>query len=203
MLSGHTNHRLTRTSAQRALIGVIAVLGASCDEPSRAVAPTKIATPTAPLLTAGVGSTPTFLGQATYRDFEEVKRSAHGWKVGLQAEGGLEVIVRSFSYDPGSFTGWHKHPGPVLIQVIEGTVTFFEADHPCKPITVTAGHGYLDTGESGHIGRNLSGAPAKDLTIYLAPPGTQVSQLRIDMDEPAGAAACSGGGSTPHHSGHG
>jgi hypothetical protein len=54
---------------------------------------------------------------------------------------------------------------------------------------VSAGHGYLDAGD-GHIGRNLSGAPAKDITIYLAPPGTQVSQLRIDMPEPAGAAKC-------------
>ena len=56
-------------------------------------------------------------------------------------------------------------------------------------ITVHAGEGYLDTGE-GHMGRNLSGAPAKDVTIYLAPPGTRVTQLRIDMPAPEGAAAC-------------
>ncbi|HEY2066330.1 MAG TPA: hypothetical protein VGG84_10265, partial [Gemmatimonadaceae bacterium] len=116
-----------------------------------------------------------------------MKRISDDWQVQLKAQKGLEVIVRSFAYAPGSFTGWHQHPGPVLIQVIEGTVTFFEAAHPCTPIVVSAGHGYLDAGD-GHIGRNLSGAPAKDITIYLAPPGTQVSQLRIDMPEPAGAA---------------
>jgi hypothetical protein len=41
------------------------------------------------------------------------------------------------------------------------------------------------------MGRNLSGAPAKDVTIYLAPPGTQISQLRIDMPAPAGSENCS------------
>jgi hypothetical protein len=145
---------------------------------------------TAPRLTLGQGSTPTFIGQATYADVDKVKRKAKDWSVELKARGGLEVVVRSFAYAPGSFTGWHQHPGPVLIQVIEGTVTFFEADDPCRPVVVSAGQGYLDTGEHGHIGRNLTGAPAKDITIYLAPPGTQVSQLRIDIPEPPGAAAC-------------
>jgi hypothetical protein len=97
--------------------------------------------------------------------------------------------VRSFAYNPNSFTGWHQHLGPVLIQIIEGTVTFYEADHPCTPIVVHAGEGYLDTG-NGHMGRNLTDAPAKDITIYLAPPGTQVSQLRVDMPAPPGAEAC-------------
>jgi hypothetical protein len=78
----------------------------------------------------------------------------------------------------------------VLIQVVEGAVAFYEADAPCTPVIVRAGEGYLDTGEHGHIGRNLGAVPAKDITIYLAPPGTQVSQLRIDIPEPAGAAAC-------------
>jgi hypothetical protein len=119
-----------------------------------------------------------------------VKRKTKDWQVELKAKGGLEVVVRSFAYAPGSFTGWHKHPGPVLIQVVEGEVAFYEADAPCTPVIVRAGEGYLDTGEHGHIGRNLGAVPAKDITIYLAPPGTQVSQLRIDMPEPPGAAAC-------------
>lgn len=68
---------------------------------------------------------------------------------------------------------------------MEGTVTFFEANDPCTPIVVKAGQGYVDSGEHGHIGRNLSGAPAKDVTVYLPPPGTQFSQLRIDMNAPA------------------
>jgi hypothetical protein len=185
--------RLARRLASRPalLFGALIVSLASCDGGDRAVAPTTEAAATGPRLTLGQGSTPTFLGQATYEEVDKVKRSAAHWSVELKAKGGLEVVLRSFAYSPGAFTGWHKHPGPVLIQVVEGTVTFFEADDPCTPIVVSAGQGYVDTGDHGHIGRNLSGAPAKDITIYLAPPGTQVSQLRIDMAEPPGAASCS------------
>jgi quercetin dioxygenase-like cupin family protein len=166
----------------------LAALLPACQEAERPAAPTA---PTRPRLTMGQGSTPTFIGQATYHDVDKVKRKTKDWSVELKAKGGLEVVVRSFAYAPGSFTGWHRHPGPVLIQVVEGTVAFFEADDPCTPIVVRAGEGYLDTGEHGHIGRNLSGAPARDITIYLAPPGTQVSALRIDMPEPHGAGGCS------------
>jgi hypothetical protein len=191
MLARHTRHHAARYLSRAALLGGCAVLVASCDRTDQAVAPSTVLATTDPHLTMGSGSTPTFLGQGTYQDFDKVKRITDNWHVEVKAKGGLEILVRSFAYNAGSFTGWHKHPGPVFIQVIEGTVTFYEANDPCTPIVVSAGHGYIDTGENGHIGRNLTGAPAKDITIYLAPPGTQVSQLRIDMDEPPGARACS------------
>jgi len=162
---------------------------ASCDRADGTAGPT-----TPPRLAVGqvaLAPTPTFIGQATYEDLDKVKRITKDWHVELKAKGGLEVVVRSFDYPPGSATVWHTHPGPVLIQVVEGTVSFFEADDPCTPIVVHAGEGYLDDGLHGHIGRNLSGAPAKDVTVYLAPPGTQVPQLRTEIAPPPGAEACS------------
>ncbi|MEO5588635.1 MAG: hypothetical protein ABIS03_03535 [Gemmatimonadaceae bacterium] len=173
----------TRTVSVTVLFAIALLSLSACDGVERPVAPT--AAPDAPRFTAGSGSTPTFISQATFPDLAKVKRVTKDWQVEVKAKDGLEMIVRSFAYNTGAFTGWHKHPGPVFIQVIEGTVTFFEADDPCTPIVVTAGHGYLDSGDHGHIGRNLSGAPARDVTVFLAPPGTQVSQLRIDMPAPA------------------
>jgi hypothetical protein len=140
-------------------------------------------------MTVGMGSTPTLIGLGNFSDLN-VKRISDDWQVQLKAQKGLEVVVRSFAYNGNSFTGWHQHPGPVLISVIEGTVTFFNADDPCTPIVRHAGEGYLDTGE-GHMGRNLSDTPAKDVTIYLVPPGTPVTGLRIDMPAPPGADKCS------------
>lgn len=176
------SHDTTCTVSVTVLFAIALLSLSACDGVERPVTPT--ATPDAPRFTIGQGSTPTFIGQATFPSVY-VKRVTKDWDVEVQAKGGLEMLVRSFAYNPGAFTGWHKHPGPVFIQVIEGTVTFFEANDPCTPIVVSAGHGYVDSGDHGHIGRNLSGAPAKDVTVYLAPPGTHVSQLRIDMDAPA------------------
>ena len=189
MLERRSMRRGIRYRMQATLIGIAALLTAACDEPSPATAPAKKAAVPDPHFTAGQGSSPAFIGQGTYADFGKVEKSINNWNIELAATGGLEVVVRSFTYDAGAFTGWHKHPGPVLIQVIKGTVTFFEADDPCTPIVVTEGQGYVDDG-NGHIGRNLTDLHAQDVTIYLAPPGTQVSQLRIDMDAPPGAEHC-------------
>jgi len=94
-----------------------------------------------------------------------------------QAKPGMDMVVRTFDYLPGSTTGWHTHPGPVFINVISGTVTFYELDDPtCTPKVVMAGQGYVDTGH-GHIGRNETGLPAKDVTISIVPVGeTQLRQ---------------------------
>ena len=114
------------------------------------------------------GVTPTLLGRGTYSPFS-VKADAASIDFSAQTTHPVDIVVRTHDYAPGSSTGWHTHPGPVFITVLEGTVTFYEMDDPnCTPTVVTKGQGYLDTGR-GHIGRNESGAPAKDITVVMAP----------------------------------
>jgi quercetin dioxygenase-like cupin family protein len=137
--------------------------------------------PFTPQFTLGSGVTRTDLGQATF-DIDKVKRITGDWHVELKAKDGLDIAVRTFSYAPGSFTGWHRHPGPVFIQVVKGTVTFYEADDPnCNPIVVDSGQSYLDLGEHAHIGRNETDEPAQDVTILFGPPGIAPADFRIDV----------------------
>lgn len=133
---------------------------------------------------ASPGVIPNPLGQATF-NIEKVKRvSGADWHFILNAKNGFELAVRQFTYAPGSYTGWHTHPGPVFIQVREGTVTFYEADDPdCTPIVVNAGESYLDLGDHPHIGRNESPTvTARDLVVLFAPPGT--TNFRNDAPAP-------------------
>jgi hypothetical protein len=89
--------------------------------------------------------------------------------VEVKAKSHFDMVVRTHDYAVDSSTGWHTHPGPVFINVVQGQVTFYEADDPtCTPHVVSAGQGYVDTG-SGHLGRNETGQPAKDVTVILAP----------------------------------
>ena len=121
-----------------------------------------------------VGVTPTLLGRGTYDAFRLTTHpeGAHPdalVDLKLEARSPLDVVVRTHDYAIGSSTGWHTHPGPVLITVIQGEVTFYDYDDPtCTPTVVSAGQGYVDTGH-GHIGRNESAAPAKDVTVIFAP----------------------------------
>jgi hypothetical protein len=74
-----------------------------------------------------------------------------------------------------------RAPYPVFITVIEGELMSYEYDDPtCTPVVVTAGHGYVDSGH-GHIGRNLSGQPATDISVIMAPVG---APFRTELDAP-------------------
>jgi hypothetical protein len=135
------------------------------------------------------GVTATLIGRSTFGRFK-VKTTApesegehNDGQVSLdfmaQAKPGMDMVVRTFDYLPGSTTGWHTHPGPVFINVISGTVTFYELDDPtCTPKVVTAGQGYVDTGH-GHIGRNETGLPAKDVTISIVAVGETLLRQNI------------------------
>jgi hypothetical protein len=116
-----------------------------------------------------VGVTPTLIGRATYEPFT-VKTEPHSLvDVEVKAKSHVDMVVRTHDYAVGGSTGWHTHPGPVFINVIQGQVTFYEVDDPtCTPHVVSAGQGYVDTGR-GHLGRNETAQPAKDVTVILAP----------------------------------
>jgi quercetin dioxygenase-like cupin family protein len=111
--------------------------------------------------------TPTLIGRATYEPFKVETDSLVNFEA--KAKSYVDMVVRKHDYLPGGSTGWHAHPGPVFINVIQGEVTFYEADDPtCTPHVVSAGQGYVDRG-SGHLGRNETDEPAVDVSVILAP----------------------------------
>jgi cupin domain len=116
-----------------------------------------------------VGVTPTLIGRATYETFK-VKTDPHSLvDFEAKAKSHVDLVVRMHDYAAGGSTGWHTHPGPVFINVLQGQVTFYEMDDPtCTPHVVSAGQGYVDSG-NGHLGRNETGQPAKDVSVILAP----------------------------------
>lgn len=139
-----------------------------------------------PSFTVGSGSSSTLLGRATFSDpvgqTFKVKRITGDWHVEVKAMPALDLAVQRIEFQPGGHSGWHSHPGPVFIQVVSGTMTFYESDDPtCTPIVKTAGQGYLDAGAHAHIARNETAAVAQNVVTYFAPPG---AALRIDEPNP-------------------
>jgi len=139
-----------------------------------------------PQFTLSSGSQSTLLGRATFGDPSDptfkVKRISGDWHAEVKATPNLDLAVQRIVFQPGGQSGWHRHPGPVFIEVVSGTMTFYMSDDPtCAPMVRTAGQGYLDVGEHAHIARNESGAPAENIVVYLAPQG---AALRIDAPDP-------------------
>jgi hypothetical protein len=178
-------HSTMTRHASAALIGGIALtIGlAGCQETGPVAAePTA---PSQPLFTASVGSQGSVLGRATFADPFHVNRKLHGhdgWEIDIKAKAPVDVAVQSITFAPGGYSGWHSHPGPVFIQVVSGTVTFYESDDPhCAPIVRTAGQGYLDVGDHAHFARNEGTVPATNVVTYFVPVG---APLRIDEPSP-------------------
>ncbi len=104
----------------------------------------------------------------------------------LEAHVDLRVVDQELTILPGGHTGWHSHPGPVLVTVTSGTFRYQEAD--CSWTDYYAGDTVVDEGGGHvHIGRNPPDDDPHDpndgdtqLSItYLVPAG---SGLRVDVD---------------------
>jgi hypothetical protein len=118
-----------------------------------------------------VGVTPTLLARGTYDSFKVRSAPQSPIDFKAKAKSPIDIVVRRHDYAAGSSTGWHTHPGPVFVTVLEGQVTFYEYNDPtCTPHVVSAGQGYVDSGR-GHIGRNETGQPAQDVSVIIAPVG--------------------------------
>ena len=166
------------------IVAAVSVL--ACSESRNTVGPKKDLTASDPSYTLAVGSKSTLLGRGTFTDANDqnlnVKRISGDWHVEIKAKPGMDIATQSIVFEPGGSSGWHRHPGPVFITVVSGTMTFYESDDPtCSPIVRTAGQTYLDYGDDAHIARNEGTTAAQNLVTYFAPPG---AALRIDEPAP-------------------
>ncbi|MFN2571713.1 MAG: cupin domain-containing protein [Gemmatimonadales bacterium] len=162
--------------------GLTFILYAGCERATTdASAPVGV-----PNFTLSSGSQSTLLSRATFADPSDqtfkVKRISGDWHAEVKATPSLDIAVQRIVFQPGGQSGWHRHPGPVFIEVVSGTMTFYMSDDPtCAPMVRTAGQGYLDVGAHPHIARNESSAPAENIVVYMAPQG---ATLRIDAADP-------------------
>jgi quercetin dioxygenase-like cupin family protein len=125
----------------------------------------------------GAGVTATIVARGTTTD-----------KVHVEANGATEVVYQRVTIEPGGFTGWHFHPGPVLAVVESGTLTHY--DDRCRADTYVTGEAFEeDPGpDHVHMGVNLGGTPVVLDVTYVIPAG---GPLRVEAQAPSCATAAS------------
>ena len=98
-----------------------------------------------------------------------------------------DVTIQHARLAAGQATGWHTHPGPGLVTVVAGSLTYEDAiDGECRELFYPAGRGFMDRG-FGHVHRVVAGEDGADFYIvYIHPRGA--GQTGIQADTPAECA---------------
>jgi quercetin dioxygenase-like cupin family protein len=100
---------------------------------------------------------------------------AHGFRIRVDgirvgSKGPVDFVAAHLTFAPGGTTGWHVHPGPVLVIVKTGTVTKYSAD--CTVNRYTAGQAFVERGPSDvNMVRNETTTNAETLVTFIIPVG--------------------------------
>jgi quercetin dioxygenase-like cupin family protein len=100
------------------------------------------------------------------------------------ASGGADVFVQHVRLGSKSATGWHTHPGPALVSVVKGSLTYeYAASNRCHAIEYQAGRGFVDRG-FGHVHRAIAGNEGVDFYVtYVLPPGSETHVIGTGAPE--------------------
>src|SRR5829696_8049788 len=93
----------------------------------------------AALATPSSGVTVTPITRATLGEFE-----AHNKGIEVESvRGSADIAIVKVVIEPGGSTGWHHHPGVVLVPVEAGAVTEYDAE--CHKTIYKAGKGFFES----------------------------------------------------------
>jgi hypothetical protein len=101
----------------------------------------------------------------------------------LHTKGSVRVRdVQTTAAPPGFSSGWHTHPGPVLVAMSPtsaGSLTLY--DENCTPTTIGANQAYIEKPNSPLLARNDSAANADWVTTMIVPIG---EPFTVPVDAP-------------------
>lgn len=106
--------------------------------------------------------------------------------VHLKAKGSTDLVTQQIRIAPGGHTGWHSHPGPVLVTVKSGSIQlFYASDTACEGIVYEAGDSFVDRGdEVVHIARANPFDGVELWATYFVPGGDPNAPFRLDAPDP-------------------
>jgi len=145
-----------------------------------------VASSSAALLTPGTGISAFVQARASFVDPTDIKfKIGNGEQEVIHVPDARETVVQQITIGPGGATGWHSHPGPVVILIKAGEMSFYDGDDPtCTVRTYTAGQAFVDKGQGHvHIARNESTTQNLEVwaTYFDVPPA---GAFRIDAPPP-------------------
>ncbi len=131
------------------------------------------------LATPGSNLSPAFLSRGT------VTQSVHfnTGEVKFQTKAPVDVVTQTITFGAPSTSGWHSHPGVVLVSITSGSLVRY--DEHCSATVHAAGSAFVESGDHAGLVRNESSTTAATVHVtYVVPAGTSNANLRIDQPNP-------------------
>jgi hypothetical protein len=175
---------IDRNHTAKILYAASAVLALACAD--RATEPRTSSPgndgPPGPSFTPGHDFTSTLVGRGNLGTFH-IQSKADKYDVELKSHDNTDIAVVNIVVPPGGHSGWHYHPGPVLVVVKTGTITFYMGDDPsCSPQPHPFNTTFIEQGGMVGIARNEGAVEATVTATFFAPAG---SPLRLDAPKPS------------------
>ena len=142
------------------------------------------------LATPGSGTTGVVAARASFADVVDLKfsiRDGYRGRDNVQVRNAGDTVMQQITFAPGGFSGWHSHPGPAVVLIRSGELTFYDGDdESCSGRTFSAGQALIDPGQGHvHYAVNQGTTPAEVWVTYFdVPPGTGSIGVRVDAPAP-------------------
>jgi len=138
--------------------------------------------------TPGSGFTPTPIVNGHFGSLDvktEDDKTGH-WGMILKTKDDTDIGADRLNVDPGGFSGWHAHPGPVFVTVLSGTIVWYDGSDPlCRSHTYSAGQSFIEGPYRIHNAQNgSSSSPAEFVAVVIKPDGFVGPAFRLDRAKP-------------------
>jgi mannose-6-phosphate isomerase-like protein (cupin superfamily) len=97
-----------------------------------------------------------------------------------------DTAFQQATVQPGGSSGWHTHPGATFVAVAQGEGTIYRVvGSECPGTKIGVGTGFAQMPTEVHMVRNEGTVPFVVYTLYVLPPGTANTAIRVDQPQPA------------------
>jgi quercetin dioxygenase-like cupin family protein len=137
--------------------------------------------------TPGAGTAAVVIARAAFADRVNLKLEIKDHRRGrdtVHVSNAADTVMQQIEFAPDGYSGWHSHPGPAIILIKSGELTFYsEDDRACKGRTFSAGQAFIEPPGLVHFAHNHSLTQTAEVgVIYFdVPPGSSGPRI----DEPA------------------
>lgn len=108
------------------------------------------------------------------------------WGMTLKTLDDTDVGADRLTVQPQGHSGWHSHPAPVFVTVLQGTIEWMDGSL-CEPRTLTVGQTLIEHTGVAHIVRNpapAGGQVAEFIAVRIKPTSVVGPAFRVDEAEP-------------------